>query len=298
MSNQNQQQLTLYSSKPPLEQRQCLEVSSTQGASIELVNIISSAALQYNNIRKLRLDSEPALLFTLNTALEYCAVTYCGASKTTDDTYAECVRFILLKYPFWGVEEIRQAFAHVAATDPNALTSYYGSFSVAMLGSIFQIYTTYRDQVIAALRRLEAQAEAQKKEKSKEEYFQTTEGIKEYREKCQQRIKVLRSMQDADTSNVYLTDYKILTDGALLTLSADEKRTYMGLAETELSRQLLSELTTAPILDRIDIKKTLEILATGGDKSTKDKITILAQKMAVVDWIKSVQKPQTKSQTK
>jgi hypothetical protein len=82
-----------------------------------------------------------------------CAKMYSGMQedKMLPESIQECVRFIYKNFAMLGVQEIREAFSMAAANywDGITLSSFYGQFTIAMLGDILSAYLKFRNKILS-----------------------------------------------------------------------------------------------------------------------------------------------------
>lgn len=128
------------------------------------------AALNGNTISASLLQNDFLAISALQTEIEFCAVTYCACPNTPADTIEESVRFISSQFAHLNIAEVRESFRLTAAgkTDAN-LNTYYGQFSVRILGEMLQAYDDQRTQVYREMRaRLQAEQDAAENEQRAE----------------------------------------------------------------------------------------------------------------------------------
>lgn len=111
---------------------------------------------------------EPVVL--LHTEVKFCAATYCAAPNTERDVLEEGARFIASMFGHLNVNEIREAFRLAAAGLIAAdLTTYYGMFSINILGKVLSAYDDHRTQTYREVRaRIRAEQDAIESEKRAE----------------------------------------------------------------------------------------------------------------------------------
>ncbi len=111
---------------------------------------------------------EPVVL--LHTEVKFCATTYCAAPNTERDVLEESARFIADKFGHLNINEIREAFRLAAAGLIDAsLTTYYGMFSVNILGQILSAYDDHRSQTYREVRaRINAEQQQREDERRAE----------------------------------------------------------------------------------------------------------------------------------
>ena len=100
------------------------------------------------------------LAFGLKLDLEFCAATYCGAPNTLPETIGEGVKFVQAQFSHLNLTEIREAFRLAAAKKIDAdLSSFYGLFTLQMLGKVLAAYDDYRTAIFREVRAKVAQME-------------------------------------------------------------------------------------------------------------------------------------------
>jgi hypothetical protein len=106
-----------------------------------------------------------------------CAKMYTGMQedKMMTESIQECVRFIYKNFPMIGVQEIREAFSMAAANhwDGITLSSFYGQFTIGMLGDILSAYLKFRNKILSdvitlkEIKDMEIENAAKREEKNK-----------------------------------------------------------------------------------------------------------------------------------
>lgn len=111
---------------------------------------------------------EPVVL--LHTEVKFCAATYCAAPNTEREVLEESARFIARQFGHLNISEIREAFRLAAAGKIEAdLTTYYGMFSVNILGRVLNAYDDYRTQTYREVRaRINAEQQQRENEQRAE----------------------------------------------------------------------------------------------------------------------------------
>lgn len=203
----------------------------------------------------------PALAVTLQAEFEYCAMTYCGASKTSDDTFTECLNFILTQYANLGIGEIKAAFSYAAKEGPEDLKAYYGTFSVALLGVVLKRYVEHRNSVIKQLQIAENEAARERMRGAKDNYWKSDAGKAELLRIEMERLQKLAASETLKIEDVTVRDYELLETHSGLKLTKEEKWDLMKAAEAF-----------------IDEKERLN------EEQRKDKLKVIAQKIAVVEF--------------
>ena len=111
--------------------------------------------------------------------------------------YEEAVRFTMARFGHLNPEEIKQAFSLGAAgaLDVNMAT-YYGIFTVSMLGEILLAYDNYRSRIVMEILRVERE---QQETNKKSTWDQNEWG--------RQRLEKFKSLQSPTYSDFSETDY-------------------------------------------------------------------------------------------
>lgn len=190
----------------------CSDVSKATGESQHLVGLIADSLAQRNIRAVFRQDSK-ALLFALDMELEFSARAYCGASKTDEKVFTELVEFVLSQFANLALGEIREAFRLAAAGklgDVN-LASYYGLFTVLMLGDVLSAYADYRRRILSELRKVEALSELPDK-------------VWDSGKWAAQRLALFCDIKEPSLDYFTATDYDYFYTQGQLIHSEDEKR--------------------------------------------------------------------------
>ena len=121
---------------------------------------------QKHNIRKIvkgcDLSAIKELRSLLSVKLLFLANTYTGAkfqspkpTKEEAATILTCTEFVIDMYPQLSLDEIEQAFkmAYSGKVQTKDLETYYGKFTVQLLGKILSSYNKFRSQIISTYER-------------------------------------------------------------------------------------------------------------------------------------------------
>lgn len=253
-----------------------MTVTRATGESLALVELIA-ASLEQRNIRAGLAQNAEAVLNSLNLELEFCARTYCGSSKTDERTFEEGVEFILSQFASLALGEIREAFRLAAAGklgDVN-MTTYYGLFTVAMLGDVLNSYTEYRRRTLSELRKMEALAEIPAKSWDKEAWGNA-------------RLEKFRNLETPTLDNFTATDYDYFHETGQLKHTDDEKKAAWAdayaLTLADLEREAESEKSV------YRVKELKDILAEAREKQFTETFTtrraVIAKRLLVQRWAK------------
>lgn len=204
--------------KHSTEQNVSLHVSKQTGCELQVVQAVELAFMQ-DNIRAAAKFDMPGTVLGLTLALEACAKVYCGGSKTDNEVYEEAVTFTMQQFGHLNVAEIRQAFALGAAGSLDLgtedMTTFYGLFTIGMLGKILKAYDQYRKRIVAELQRAESAAaamEAQKRKAWDEEAW------------GQSRLAKFQSLENPAYTDFSETDYNYFLKTGDLVHTQEEKR--------------------------------------------------------------------------
>ena len=253
------------------------EICNRVGESAALVGLVADSVAQRNLRADFRLNPEPALA-ALGLELEYCAKAYCGAAKTDDLVYDELVEFVVTQYGHLAVGEIREAFRLAAAGKLGEvnLASYYGLFTVAMLGEVLNAYGRYRQQIVAELMKVEKAMALPKRTWDSAAW-------------AEQRLTALLGTEGLTVDHVTAFDYEYFHSTGQLTYTDEEKRA----AWNDARGAALADLQRAAELEKNFFKqkemRDLVARVVEGVGATEDNFvqrrTVLAKRLLVVRWI-------------
>jgi hypothetical protein len=250
-----------------------------------VVGLIARGVYQ-DNIRALAKQRPQETILELTVIIEFCSKTYCGGAKTERIVYEEGVRFAVSRFGHFNPEEVKQAFSLAAAgaLDVN-MTTYYGLFTVSMLGEILLAYDEYRSRIVRELLRVERDAEQAKKT------VQWDEG--KWGRDRMQKFKALKNPTYADFSE---TDYNYFFKTGELQHTQDEKRSaWVDSLQTtirEFEQDAHVELTARKNQQLSILLKKAAQDGRSGTENEKFTIrrTAIAKQILVMRWVETLKK--------
>jgi hypothetical protein len=192
-------------------------LASKMGVSVDLVLAVS-AAVSKNTIRVDVTQSGERALIALSAELEFCVKSFTSCPKTDDFVFDECVEFVIERFGFLNISEIRQAFRRAAAGELGvSLDAYYGTFTVGMLGKVLSAYVEeVRNAVVAEVVQAEKRVEfAQAKALASSNHDFDAWG--------RRRLEYLCGKEDLSANDCTIFDFEFFCAGRL-TFTQDEKR--------------------------------------------------------------------------
>ena len=116
-----------------------------------------SAVVAGDTIRRAVTENSALTLTALTVELEGCARDYTGCANTPEGTFDECVEFVMTRFGWLNIKELREAFRLAAAGELGnvSLAAYHGLFTVGILGNVLAAYKEYRDRISAEVAKAE-----------------------------------------------------------------------------------------------------------------------------------------------
>lgn len=225
--------------------------------------------------------AEDVVLFTtaLSAELEACAKLYTGCAKTEELVFEECLEFVIARFGFLNIGEVRHAFRLAAAGELGDvdLKAYWGTFTVGMLGSVLSAYKDYRDLISAEAVRLEKVANEQKR-------LSATNHDREAW--MQRRIQTLLMLHEPTIIHVTAYDYEFLTQLGHINLSKEQKWAVFERAKELVLADLSSNMQTAAnAFRKKELYGEIEAVRAGNvSEGFLVKQKVFAQRLAVLDW--------------
>lgn len=243
--------------------------------------MVASAALG-NNIRAGRKEDEVKTVIALSAELEFCAISYCGAAKTDELVYDEVVVFVMERFGHLGFKEIREAFRLAAAGEFEIdLSTYYGLFTVKLMGSVLNGYNQYRNRVVQEFTRAQSDKEADDKLNLRKENWDMEAW-------AEQRISNLRQLENPNYHYFTAHDYDYFTKTGRLKFTEEQKRK----AWIDSHQFAYTELATTATT--FSLRQQLQRVNLGQpDEGYKSKRICIAQQLLVMRWLH----PETENQT-
>ena len=273
------QKTALTAPKPLPALKELQTVCANTGSSPTSVGLIAKGVFQ-DNIRALAKQDPSRAALELTVIVEFCAKTYCGGVKTERIVYEEAVRFAMARFGHLNPEEIKQAFSLGASgsLDVNMAT-YYGIFTVSMLGEILLAYDNYRSRIVMEILRVEREQQEANKKSTWDE-----------NEWGRQRLRKFQNLESPTYSDFSETDYNYFLKTGDLVHTQEEKRKAWDdarlFAIQEFEADAHTELTTRK-------NQQLSILLknaaqAGSDGAENEKFTIrrtaIAKSLLVMRW--------------
>ena len=266
----------------PALQESSVKLAEKTTLSPDYVQLVGAAALG-DNIRKSRKYDPVKTVVALSAELEFCAISYCGAAKTDDLVFDEVVSFVMDRFGHIGVNEIREAFRLAAAGEFEVdLSTYYGLFTVKLMGDILNGYNNYRNRVVEEFSKLQSQSDLQSKRALQKETWDTEVW-------AERRLSILKSLENPNYHCFTAYDYEYFTKTGQLQFTEDQKKK----AWTDSHQFAYSELATAA-LSNFSLRRQLErVMTNQPDEGYKSKRICIAQQLLVMRWLH----PETENQT-
>lgn len=232
------------------------------------------------NIRAMVVANEATALVQLSAELEFAATSYCGAAKTDVSTFDECMDFTVRRFGHLACDEIREAFRLAAAGELGDVNmqSYYGLFTVTMLGAVLHAYDEYRNRIVAALRRAENDAYVAAREAARKPHDSDEWMIA--------RVAQLLALTSPDQSNVTAYDHDFLEKKGWMQNDRETKEAAWLEAKSLAIAQVSEEMQGCNSAMRVGLQKILKDVEAGNSNSDfKTRRTGIAKRLLVIRWI-------------
>lgn len=213
----------------------------------------------------------------------------------TDSIYFEMTDMFFRSFGHIGIDEIREAFrlgvtGKISGIVPDSFKSWHGCFSVASFGLVMSAYDQYRSDLVRKVEDAKNFVQTAAYEYEKQNYWTSEEGITKLAEMRAERIAELKSMQNATFHSVTLNDYNVLTALGLINLqncTVDRRWQLMADAQSVAKAQLAQTAFKSRVEgERLDAAQLLNAINAGFTSETfESSARVIAQRMAVVDWI-------------
>lgn len=244
------------------------------GYTAAFVQTVATAALG-QNIRSAKQTDEVKLVVALSAELEFCAIAYCGASKTDDLVYDELVVFVIQRFGHLGVREIREAFSLAAAgTFEVDLSTYFGLFTVRLLGLVLSGYNDYRNRVVKELAAIDSDCHAKAVSENRSSTFDPIVW-------ADLRLSKLRSLDAPSFRFCTAFDYQFFLKHGHLQFTDEEKvqawKDSHRYAYADLCRSSVNSYSLRAQLQRINEGQP--------DDSYRAKRIVIAQQLIFFRWL-------------
>lgn len=258
------------------------EIAKKSGLSNDVGKAVASA-ISGVTIRAGLIENLEFFSTALAAELEYVAKTYTGGVNTHEMVWDEAMDFIVSQYGNLNIKEILYAFRLAASGelgDVN-LRSYYGTFTVGMLGEVLTAYMDRRQQLYFELLRLES-------EQLMVEVGGTgpRHDVDEWK---RNRLTFLKMLDSPTVEDVTSYDYRFISELGLIDLTKDEKLLIMDRAYPILVREILQD---ASALNSFRSKQ-LRDMVTQANSGNPSPVFVarhkaMGERLAVVEWLKSL----------
>lgn len=158
---------------------------------------------------------EGRAILDVSFSIEFCAKTYCGGTNTEDAVYTEAVDFVLKNFGHIAIDEIRAAFQLAASgkLDDVKMETYYGVFTLAMLGGILRAYDKYRNRIIAQMQN----EERERKYQEREIELKSVDWVSD-------RLRRLDAIEAPELSDFALSDFDLFVKSGHMTYTDEQKK--------------------------------------------------------------------------
>lgn len=247
----------------------------------------------------LKCMSVEEVMVNLPKAIESIASSFCGAvlGNQLKETVTECYGFLSLMYDGLSIDEIKRAFVLAAKGMIEAdLVAYKGVFSVKILGDVLEKYLVYRNRIASAMRNAEKEQDYQEKLTKRDLFYKSQAGRQQIADFWENQLAKCIAMADINATKVTSKLYEYLDKCGKLRLEPAVKREYMRKAKEVYQAELESEKIRQPALKRMAISSVLYELSNHLERNFElseevhTRIVGLAQRLAVVDYVKSIQR--------
>lgn len=259
-------------------------VTHQLGINQKLTDIVQSAMgfgdNGPQNIRAMVVANEATALVKLSAELEFAATSYCGAAKTDMSIFDECMDFTVRRFGHLACDEIREAFRLAAAGELGDVNmqSYYGLFTVTMLGAVLNAYDEYRNRIVAALRRAENEAYHAAKEASRQPHDSAVW--------MNNRTDQLLALDNPQQSDVTAYDHDFLEKNGWMANDKEAKEAAWLEAKALAIAQVSEEMQGCNSTMRVGLQKILKDVEAGNPNSDfKTRRIGIAKRLLVIRWI-------------
>lgn len=198
----------------------------------------------------------------------YTSANFDKQDKTTTDILmTESANFVLKNYPMFNPSEIKTAFEFASAKKTNAdLSTYYGKFTIQMLGEVLNAYFRLRQNAIARIdKKVEIEHNRQRKEDADAKNKQTIQDVVDLYGALREQYQ---NTGEFDEQKVKSFQGKILVDAGLITFTRDEKIQIYNEAKDTVTKQIKTGVQdmTLKSTERRTLKSMLSDIVNGDEK--------------------------------
>jgi hypothetical protein len=198
----------------------------------------------------------------------YTSANFDKQDKTTTDILmTESANFVLKNYPMFNPSEIKTAFEFASAKKTNAdLSTYYGKFTIQMLGEVLNAYFRLRQNAIARIdKKVEIEHNRQRKEDADAKNKQTIQDVVDLYGALREQYQ---NTGEFDEQKIKSFQGKILVDAGLITFTRDEKIQIYNEAKDTVTKQIKTGVQdmTLKSTERRTLKSMLTDIVNGDEK--------------------------------
>lgn len=198
----------------------------------------------------------------------YTSANFDKQDKTTTDILmTESANFVLKNYPMFNPSEIKTAFEFASAKKTNAdISTYYGKFTIQMLGEVLNAYFRLRQNAIARIdKKVEIEHNRQRKEDADAKNKQTIQDVVDLYGALREQYQ---NTGEFDEQKVKSFQGKILVDAGLITFTRDEKIQIYNEAKDTVTKQIKTGVQDMNLksTERRTLKSMLTDIVNGDEK--------------------------------
>lgn len=252
-------------------------MAAKTGSSKDLVVLVQAAVTDGRTIRANAQVDSYSLALSLTAELQDCAMQYAGCPNTDTSVFDEAVEFVVAQFGYLSLGEIRHAFRLAAANelDGVGLETYYGLFTVGMLGKLLAGYKSYRDRITSEVLKAEKEAGFAQAQVVKSEQWDSGKW-------AARRLEVLQGIEDHGQATAY--DYDFFTSAGTIEVTQEQKeqawKDAFFVAQAEVQDSVLrGDWSMKRVLDKI--------VAGQKDDGFSAKRMVIAKQLLVFRWVES-----------
>lgn len=255
-------------------------IAQKTGSRLDVVAPVQAAVSEGKTIRAIVEQSVTNAMLALSAELEDCARTYTGCAKTDDLVFDEAVEFVIERFGYLNISEIRQAFRLAGAGEigPVKLEAYFGTFTIVMLGSVLSAYKTYRDKISAAVVFAEKEAGLTRHE----ELSSRNHDRKKWAEG---RLAGLLGNEGLSVDGCMVYDHEYFTESGQMEYSEEEKREAWKDAYPLTIREYQGRLESGSVGVQFVLQKVANQQHDEGFQATR---IMFAKRLLVLRWIEKL----------
>ena len=186
---------------------------------------------------------------------------------TTDILMTESANFVLKNYPMLNPSEIKTAFEFAASHKTNAdISTYYGKFTIQMLGDVLNAYFRLRQNAIA---RIDNKVSIEQiRQRDKDADAKNRQAIQDVVDLYGALREQYQNTGEFDEQKIKAFQGKILVDAGLITFTRDEKIQIYNEAKDRITKQIKSGVQdmTLKSTERRTLKSMLTDIVNGDEQ--------------------------------